>query len=95
MVKVLQSGDQTETQVGMDVEHGPDGSIFGPLLNDVVAYKTIAAVPDLAIGAVGKAENNSEAIGEYTRGVLKVRKTGTGAGAKWAVVEVWEQRKPF
>jgi len=46
-----------------------------------------------AYKAIGNANDNDEVIGEWILPILKIKTAATGA--QFAVVEVWEMRKPF
>lgn len=94
MVKVFQSaGNQTE--IGMDVEHGPDGGVYTTLKSGIISNVAISATPTLLVGSIGAASSNSEVVGEWILPVLRIKKTDAGSGQKWALVEVYEMRKPF
>lgn len=93
MVKVLQSSG-TGTQVGMDVQHGPDGDIYKDLKFNVIPFTSAATPPILLEGSVGNVNANNEVIGEWILPILKIQEA-TQSGARWANVEVWEMRKPF
>ena len=94
MVKVLQSAD-TDTEVGVDVDHGPDGEIYRILKSNIIPYESAGPAPVLLVGGIGKLDSNAEIIGEWILPILKIQKSSGGSGAKWAVVEFYEMRKPF
>ena len=96
MIKVYQTGDATETQVGLEVEQGPDGEIYAPLF-DVIPLAPVNATTQavLMVNAVGAPDSNDQVIGEWILPVVKIEKTSGGTGEKWAVVEVFEMRKAF
>ena len=94
MIKVYQSsGDDAE--VSLDVEQGPDGEVYGFLKANLIAYTAVEPTPKLLTGAVGAASANNEVIGEWILPIVKVQKGIGGTGSQFAVVEVWEMRKPF
>ncbi len=90
MIKVYQTS--TDAEVGLDVEHGPDGEIYGLLKAGVIDPTPIATTPKLLTGAVGAVAVNEEVIGEWILPIVTVVK---GTGVQFAVVEVFEMRKPF
>jgi len=94
MVKVYQSSGN-EAEVGLDVEQGPDGEIYGFLKAGLIAYTVVDTTPVLLTGAVGNVDANNEVVGEWTLPIIKIKKTGAGSGSQFAVVEFWEMRKPF
>jgi len=78
----------------MDVAHGPDGEIFRALKDDIIAFTDVSSTPILLEGAIGSATSNSEVVGEYLRPSVKIRDSALTT-AQFAIVEVWEMRKPF
>ncbi len=93
MIKVYQAS--TDAEVGLDVNHGPDGEIYELLKADVVDPTPIVATPKLLVGALGNAAVNNEVIGEWILPSVTVVKGSGGTGGQFAVVEVFEMRKPF
>lgn len=96
MVKIIQS-DSTECQIGMDVAHGPDGDVYLPLKADVIPFTSVGtAYPFALAGAVGQDQGSSPSsvVGEWIQPTIKIQDDNQ-ASARWAMVEVWEMRKPF
>lgn len=93
MVKVLASSSSS-AQVGMDVQHGPDGEVYESLKVNIVAYEGFSSTPNLATGAIGASGTNAEIVGEWILPVIKIQHSSQSQ-AEWAMVEVYEMRKPF
>ncbi len=81
MVKVVNSSDNAK--VGIKIKHGPDGMMFKEL-----AALASATVPGDKIFVL----DTVNIVGEFVQIVLVGGGTATG---DWAVVDVYEMRKPY
>ena len=87
-IKVLACSDGANTSLKLTLNHSPDGTVNS--LHSV-------AIPLTAIGSTtptllsGDADT-SKVLSDYLHVLLGIQGTG---GAQWAVVEVYEIRKPF
>ncbi len=91
-IKVLYASSAT-TQVGMNVQHGPQVGWYEDLKIDIIAFTPVEEGKTLE-GAIGAGGANAEVVGEVILPVLKI-KDGSSAAEQKARVEVFEMRKPF
>lgn len=90
MLKVLQVSS-ANVRVGVDLEHGPDGRITTLHSTPIPFSDPGGLLPTLFEGTANDA---TSMIGEWLQPVIKV-KDNTATGQEWAVVELYELRKPF
>ena len=89
-VKVVQSDGTDNIRLSVELRHSPDGTVSALHSNPLSAANPGVLVPVLLSGDA----DSSKILGEFLHPVLKVKHASTG-GAVWAVVEVFELRKPF
>lgn len=87
-IKVYQSTG-ANTMIGLDVTHGPDGSLFTLLKANTVAWTAVGTTPVVIEGSI-----TTEVVGEYILPIIKIKDSGAAA-AQFALVEVFETRKPW
>ena len=90
MIKVYTASPDAE--VGLVVEHGPDGEIYTPLASAIGA-QPVTNLPGLLVGAVGNTDSNSDVVGEWVLPTVTIQRSSGGMGPQFATVEVWELRK--
>jgi hypothetical protein len=84
MVKVVQNS--AGAKLGVRIEHGPDGTTWKSLAASTTPAPAVPSDKLLVL------DSGSGIVGEYIRVVV----VGGGAAVTdWAVVEVFEMRKPF
>lgn len=89
-IKVVAASGDANNRIGLDLYHGPDGATFA-LHSTPIGYGDPGnAYPVLLNGDA----DSTKMIGEFLQARLKI-KTNSGSTAQWAVVEVFEMRKPF
>jgi hypothetical protein len=87
VVVVQKSG--TAVEVGVRLDHGPNGQQYTTHSTPIAQVAVTAAAPTLLSGQA----DATMVIGEWMRPMLLVG--STGSTAEWAMVEVYELRKPF
>jgi hypothetical protein len=97
MVKVIKSSG-ANCQVGLGVQHGPDGDVFLPLDDQIIPMTLVSGASTDALvleGHVGQDDgSNTKVVGEWILPILKINHD-SGTGDVWAVVELFEMRKPY
>ena len=89
MVKVIATNAPGDTKVGIKLHHGPDGSV-SVLHSTPISPTAPATIP----GVVAGDADSSTIIGEYLFPILTIQGP-TGGPPVFAIVEVYEMRKPF
>ena len=84
---VVHQASGVEVRIGLKLDHGPTPEIFAPH-SVPIAVADPGTLPALMVGDAGTA-----IIGEFLRPVLKV--DSNDANEQWAVVTIYEMRKPF
>lgn len=91
-IKVVQKSQNVS--VGLKYATGPDGDVFGPAKTPL-ALTAPGGVPTVLQAASGTPDTNAaDVLGEWIRVTLECGVT-TGTADEWALVELWETRKPF
>lgn len=85
-VKII--AGSSNAKVGVILEHGPDGDVFIIHSTPLAPTAIPATLPGLLIGDAGSA-----ILCEYLRTVLTC--ISSDASVCWAMIEVYEMRKPF
>jgi hypothetical protein len=85
-IKVIAAS--SNATLGLGLEHGPDGNLF-VLHSNVISLAAPASIPGLLVGDA----DDTKIIGEYLRPVVNI--VSNDASVCWAVIEVYEMRKPF
>ena len=96
MVKVIKSSP-TNISIGVEVEHGPDGDVWTELDQNLISMTPVDASSNAALleGHVGEDDGSAtKVVGEWIRPTIRIQRTG-GSGSVWALVEIFEMRKPF
>lgn len=92
-IKVLQSSGNVS--LGLDLRWGPDGDIFSSAPKVVIPLSGPGTPPALVQGASGTPDTNAaDVLGEWLRPAVRCGVT-QGTADEWAMIEVWETRKPF
>jgi hypothetical protein len=93
-LKVIQSSGNV-VRLSIDLQTGPDGDVFGPIRAILTDWQSGTTMPTVNEGASGTPDTDaSDVLGEWLRVSLKIKDAQTTA-AQWAMVELWETRKPF
>ena len=87
MLKVLKVSTPATTTLTVGIQHSPDGSL-PTLHSNPVGAVVVATEPVLLVGDTDSPANGP--IGEY----LHYGITVAGGAGEWAVVELWEVKKP-
>ena len=87
MLKVLKVNATGTTAVTVGVQHSPDGTMQTAHSNPISGV-VVAAEPVLLVGNTDSATNGP--IGEYIHYGITI----AGGAGEWAVVELWEVKKP-
>ncbi len=77
------------------MDHGPDGQIYTSF-GTVITATNITSTPTLLVGATGTPDTDAnDVIGEWIVPVVTVEENTATSAFQWAVVEIWELRKPY
>ena len=90
MLKVLQASATTNVRITVELQHGPDGTVTTTHSTAISNGDPGATFPSRLSGDC----DSTKMVGEYLATFLKI-KDNLGATARWAVVEVFEMRKPY
>lgn len=89
-VKVIQHDGSDNIRITVDLRHSPDGTASAVHSTAINAGNPGTTLPALLSGDA----DITKIVGEVLHPILKIKHTSTG-GAVWAMVEVFELRKPF
>ena len=87
MIRILQCSDTANVKLGLALSHGPDGLVSTSHSTPITA--TAVPASNLLSGDAG-----SGVIGEWLHPGVTIVTVST-AQREWAVVDVYEMRKPF
>lgn len=88
MIKIIAvSSDQTKLK--LDLEHGPDGTVSRPHSTPIVLTQLTSTNALLLVGDA----DQTKILGEYLHPIIFC--ISNDANPCWAVVEIYEMRKPF
>jgi len=89
MLKILKCKTLNTTTFTVGIKHSPDGDANATATHSTpINAQTVSSEPSLLVGNTDVATNGP--IGEYIHYGITI---GGGAG-EWAVVELWEVKKP-
>ncbi len=88
MLKVLKVKTTSTTTLTVGVKHSPDGSTPAQLHSNPINAVAVANEPDILVGDTDSPTNGP--IGEF----LHIGITVGGGANEWAIVELWEVKKP-
>jgi len=91
-VKMLQTSGGSDIRISVELRQSPDGTVDAP---HSVPINLGNPGPNPPALLVGDADQN-KIVGEYLHPVLKIQHAaGSSGSAVWAMVELFEMRKPF
>lgn len=90
MVRVLERSAAT-VEVGLAVEHGPDGTVAVQLSStEPITPTTLTTVPEALFGQA----DDSKIMGPFVHLIVQCD-IASGSSAEWAMVEVYQQINRF
>ena len=91
-LRMIASEGSDNIRLGVDLHHSPDGG--QPAFHSVcIASTNPGQLPGVLLS--GNSDMD-KMIGEFLHPATKIKhKDGAGGSAVWAMVELWEMRKPF
>lgn len=88
MVKIV-AVSSAQAKVKVDLEHGPDGIVSKPHSTPIALTQLTGADANLLVGDA----DQTKVLGEYLHVIISC--ISNDANPCWAVIEVYEMRKPF
>lgn len=88
MIKIL-AVSSNQAKVGLDLQHGPDGSVSVAHSTPITVTQLTGANANLLVGDA----DSTKILGEYLHVVINC--ISFDANPCWATVEIYEMRKPF
>ena len=84
---VVKQKSSTSARLGLKLDHGPNGKDH--ILHSTPIVLTTLSGPNLLVGD----SDTTKVVGEVLHPIVQC--ASTGASREWALVDVYEMRKPF